>query len=225
MESCYITTEFALSKEKPMSTLLQKSILFVGNHAQSHLKYVQKHFNGKYRINCLNYQSGDPFEDKDSNKIIFDDVEIDFNGSYDLNNLTLGLEFIIEHQPLLKNSDVIIGDPSEIIFQAFSFSRLNENPFFIKSDSLETKIKDRTLNLFIYPMGMICSDIRKEMSNLLYVLKKHESQTFLLRKDEKELDLILDEVFSDFNETSIYELEDKIEGLEHLIGKTKELME
>jgi hypothetical protein len=207
-----------------MSKKLPKTILLVGNHAQSHLEYIRKYFNGKYDINYLIYRSGDPFKSLDSNKIILNDLEIDFNGSYDINNLTLGLTSILEHQSLFSKMDLIIGDPTEVIFQAFSFARLNENPIFFKSNSQKSDFVDQSINLFIYPMGMICSDIRKEISNLLYVLKKHESQTLLFRREEMELDSIIYKILTDFNSRSIYELEDKIEGLEHLIGKPKELM-
>ncbi len=213
-----------LKKENLMTKKLLKTILLVGNHAQSHLEHIKKCFSAKYEINYLNYQAGNPFNELDSNKIIFNHLEIDFNGSYDINNLTLGLSYVIKHQPFLSKIDLIIGDPTEVIFQAFSFARLNENPIFFKSVSISSNLMDQGINLFIYPMGMICSDIRKEISNVLYILKKHQSQTFLLRREEKELLVIIDKILTDFNSHSIYELEDKIEGLEHLIGKPKELL-
>jgi hypothetical protein len=71
-------------------------------------------------------------------------------------------------------------------------------------------------------MGMVCQDIRKEISNLIYVLKKHESKTFLLRKEEKDLDHILNKILHELETNSIYEIEEKLEGLEHLTGKPKE---
>ena len=130
--------------------------------------------------------------------------------------------FIIEHDKNLINSDIIIGDPSELLFQAFSFARLKENPLFFKQN-LSRRLKiDKSLNLFIYPMGMVCQDIRKEISNLIYVLKKHESKTFLLRKEEKDLDHILNNILHELETNSIYEIEEKLEGLEHLTGKPKE---
>jgi hypothetical protein len=55
-------------------------------------------------------------------------------------------------------------------------------------------------------------------------LKKHKSEVLLLRKDEKDLDQILNSIFSDIDKFSIYDMEDRIEGLEHLIGKPKELI-
>jgi hypothetical protein len=149
---------------------------------------------------------------------------MDYNGSYDLNNLTLALSFIIGHDKNLTNTDIIIGDPSELLFQAFSFARLKENPMFFKQNLSRTLKIDNSLNLFIYPMGMVCHDIRKEISNLIYILKKHESKTFLIRKEEKDLDEILNNIISDLKSNSIYELEDKYKGLEHLTGKPKELI-
>ena len=57
---------------------------------------------------------------------------------------------------------------------------------------------------------------------MIYVLKKHESKTFLLRKEEKDLDAILDKSLIELENKSIYEIEDRLEGLEHLTGKPKE---
>lgn len=214
-----------MEKKSIMSKKLPRTLLLVGNHAFSHLEHIQQCYSEKYNINYLIFRAGNPFNGSDSNKIILNHLEIDFNGSYDINNLTLGLSYLIKHQPFLSKIDVVIGDPTEVIFQAFSFARLNENPIFFKSVTSTLNLINQTINLFIYPMGMICSDIRKEMSNVLYILKKHQSQTFLLRREEKELSVILDKILTDFNSHSIYELEDKIDGLEHLIGKPKELME
>ena len=38
--------------------------------------------------------------------------------------------------------------------------------------------------LFIYPCGMIAHNIRKEISSLIYLLKKHNRSTFLIREGE-----------------------------------------
>jgi hypothetical protein len=199
-----------------------KSILLVGHHAFDHLENIENNNNKQFKLNYLTYQRKDPFDDLSSNKLLINDIEIEYNGSYDLNNLTLALSFIIDHDKNLINSDIIIGDPSELLFQAFSFARLKENPLFFKKNlSMKLKI-DKSLNLFIYPMGMVCQDIRKEISNLIYVLKKHESKTFLLRKEEKDLDQILNNILHEIETNSIYQIEEKLEGLEHLTGKPKE---
>lgn len=207
-----------------MKKSTKKSILLVGNHAISHRENIQKNMTNEFRLFSLNYKRKDPFDEEESNKIVINDIEIDYNGSYNLNNLTLALTFIIDQDKNLCNSDLIIGDPSELLFQAFSFARLKENPLFFKSNLSRKQKIDKSLNLFIYPMGMICQDIRKEISNLIYVLKKHESKTFLLRKKEKELDQILNRILYELETRSIYEIEEKVEGLEHLTGKPKELI-
>ncbi|MFM7683892.1 MAG: hypothetical protein ACKO7P_14295 [Bacteroidota bacterium] len=200
-----------------------KSILLVGHHAFDHAENIENNINKQFKLNYLTYKRKDPFDDLSSNKLLINDIEIDYNGSYDLNNLTLALSFIIEHDKKLINSDIIIGDPSELLFQAFSFARLKENPLFFKQNVSRRLKIDNALNLFIYPMGMVCQDIRKEISNLIYVLKKHESKTFLLRKEEKDLDQILNNILHEIENNSIYEIEEKLEGLEHLTGKPKEL--
>jgi hypothetical protein len=207
-----------------MKKSTQTSILLVGHHANAHRENIEKNGTKDFKLNYLNYQKKDPFDDDSTNKLLINNLEMDYNGSYDLNNLTLALSFIIGHDKNLTNTDIIIGDPSELLFQAFSFARLKENPMFFKQNLSRTLKIDNSLNLFIYPMGMVCHDIRKEISNLIYILKKHESKTFLIRKEEKDLDEILNNIISDLKSNSIYELEDKYKGLEHLTGKPKELI-
>lgn len=207
-----------------MKKSTKKSILFVGNHALLHSEVFIEAFSKQFEINSLTFKAANPLNESESNKILINELDVDFNGIYDLNNLTLALSFILEHNTSISSSDLIIGDPSEILFQAFSFARLKENPLFFKQNTNKRPLKDTSLNLFIYPMGMLCFDIRKEISNLVYVLKKHQSEVLLLRKDEKDLDQILNAILTDWDKLSIYDIEDRIEGLEHLIGKPKELI-
>ena len=207
-----------------MKKSTKTSMLLVGQHANSHLDNIRKNVTKDFKLNYLNYKRKNPFDENGVNKLQINDIEIDYNGSYDLNNLTLALSFIIEHDKNLTNTDIIIGDPSELLFQAFSFARLKENPLFFKQNLSRILKIDKSLNLFIYPMGMICQDIRKEISNLIYILKKHESKNFLLRKEEKDLDDILNKIINELDSNSIYEIEDRLEGLEHLTGKPKELI-
>jgi hypothetical protein len=207
-----------------MKKSTQSSILLVGQHANSHLENIRKNVTKEFKLNYLNYQRKDPFDEEGVNKLLINDIEIDYNGSYDLNNLTLALSFIIEHDKNLTNTTIIIGDPSELLFQAFSFARLKENPLFFKQNLGRTLKIDKSLNLFIYPMGMVCQDVRKEISNLIYVLKKHDSKTFLIRKEEKDLDDILNKIINELENNSIYDVEDRFDGLEHLTGKPKELI-
>jgi hypothetical protein len=205
-----------------MKKSTQKSVLLVGHHAFEHKDNINNSLNNQFKLNYLTYKRKDPFDDDLTNKLSINGLEVDYNGSYDLNNLTLALSFIIEHDKNLTNNDLIIGDPSELLFQAFSFARLKENPLFFKNNYSRKLKVDNALNLFIYPMGMVCHDIRKEISNLIYVLKKHESKSFLLRKQEKDLDGILNKILFELESSSIYEIEEKLEGLEHLTGKPKE---
>lgn len=207
-----------------MKNTNKKSILFVGNHARLHSDLFSNNFGNQFEINSLTFQSCDPFDESNSNKILINGIDISFNGTYDLNNLTLALSFILDHHPEMIQKSLIIGDPSEILFQAYTFARLNENPLFFKENTQIPLLKDQSINLFIYPMGMLCFDIRREISNLVYILKKHKSEVLLLRKDEQELDQILNSILTDYDTFSIYDIEDRIEGLEHLIGKPKELI-
>ena len=186
-----------------MKKSTQKSIFLVGHHAYAHAENIRNNINKKFKLNYLTFKRKDPFDVTSANKLSINELEIDYNGAYDLNNLTLALSFIIEQDKNLMNSDIIIGDPSELLFQAFSFARLKENPLFFKQNHSRKMKIDNSLNLFIYPMGMVCHDIRKEISNLIYVLKKHESKTFLLRKEEKDLDQILNNILHEIETNSM----------------------
>jgi hypothetical protein len=66
---------------------------------------------------------------------------------------------------------------------------------------------------------MTSLDIRKELSQFIYKLKKQETPVLLLRKPLNESTEILKSIFTTINSSIIYELEEKIDGLEFLIGK------
>jgi hypothetical protein len=63
-------------------------------------------------------------------------------------------------------------------------------------------------------------------SNVVRYLMERENaiQTLLIRNSETEIEAVHKIILNDFSMHSIYELENHIEGLEHLIGKPKEVL-
>jgi hypothetical protein len=68
-------------------------------------------------------------------------------------------------------------------------------------------------------MGMTSLDIRKELAQFIYKLKKNDTQVLLLRKQNNEAIAILTSFITQIQTHSIYELEEDLDGLEFLIGK------
>lgn len=61
---------------------------------------------------------------------------------------------------------------------------LKENPNDFRGIN-ENESPSDVVNLFLYPVGMMAQDIRKELSNLMYCLKKHEMGLILFEKKRK----------------------------------------
>lgn len=145
-----------------------------------------------------------------------DQVSIDYNGNYNLEELSFALSVIINHNKSLQNI-VVIGDPSELLYQAFVFAKTNQNPNMIKA---EVQFPNRSFSdafVFLYPVGMVAKNIRKEISQLIYVLKKFKKNTFLIRPNTSSEAEILQKmlnVFIDINEGSEF----RVNGVEQLIS-------
>ena len=112
---------------------------------------------------------------------------------------------------------LVIGDPSEWMYQAFTeaiHTNGNLNPSATQSENVH--------HVWFYPMGMITSDVRKEISNLVYELKKNTSNVTLLRKTDAELVGFLPKLIQAFEANSLHSFVSQNEGLEQVVGKTKE---
>lgn len=192
-----------------------QTILLIGNHASLHADAFIENSN-QHKIIKLRFESSDPFDEATSNKIWLDNQSINTQRDYDIESLVLAIN---ENKlpSKLSNVTLIVGDPSELLYQAFLLAMLKEDPNDFRG-IIENESPSDVVNLFLYPVGMMAQDIRKELSNLMYCLKKHEMGTYLIRKEEKDLDSLFKLLLNSLTFMSIVELEDQIKGIEHLVS-------
>ena len=144
------------------------------------------------------------------------DVTIDYNGNYSLDELSFALSVIVNHNKKLKNT-LIIGDPSELLYQAYVFAQTNQNPNFIREEAQFSSKQGNDIYTFLYPVGMVAQDIRKEISHLVYVLKKFNKSALLIRADKSDVSTILQKMLkqlSSMNELSKF----SVKGVEQLLS-------
>jgi len=190
-----------------MNSNLHQPILFLGNRALSVCESFQQE---NSKVNCLTFTSVIPFSGF-KNTIQFNELKFETTCEYEFDCLKNEFVSLINSKQFSSSFKLIIGDPSELIYQAFCCA-LQETQLYIQRDFHE-------IHLWLYPMGMTSLDIRKELSQFIYNLKKQDTPVLLLRKPINESSEILRSIFTKINSTSIYELEEKMDGLEFLIGK------
>ncbi len=158
------------------------SILLLGTHANLYFKELSNSSN--VTINSLKYKKKDPFSVDKPNQFIFNDIPIDFNGKYNLSELSFALSILIRQEPRFEQC-LIIGDPTELLYQAFCFAKNNQNPHLIRQEIQVQPKKSHDAFVFLYPSGMVAHNIRKEISSLIYLLKKYKMSTFLIRENKE----------------------------------------
>ena len=172
----------------PMKKSTFKSILLIGTHANLYYKELAKSSN--VTIHTLKFKKKDPFSVDEPNQFIYNDTLIDFNGKYTLSELSFALSIIIGHNSGFEDC-LILGDPTELLYQAFGFAKNNQNPHLIKQEVQFQSIKSHDAFLFLYPSGMVAHNIRKEISSFVYLLKKYNRSTFLIRDKQESSSQIL----------------------------------
>ena len=165
-----------------------KSILLIGTHANLFHKELAN--NSKVTIHTLKFKRKDPFSVDEPNQFIYNDTIIDFNGKYTLSELSFALSIIVEHHPGFEDC-LVIGDPTELLYQAFGFAKNNQNPHLIRQEVQFQSLKSHDAFLFLYPSGMVAHNIRKEISSFVYLLKKYNRSTFLIRDKQESSSQIL----------------------------------
>jgi hypothetical protein len=192
-----------------------QTILLIGNHASLHANAFVENSN-QHKIIQLKFESSNPFYENSLNKIWIDNQKVETKHEYNLQGLVTAIhEKNISSR--LSEVTLIVGDPSELIYQAFLLAMLKEDPNDFRRIN-ENESPSDVVNLFLYPVGMMAQDIRKELSTLMYCLKKHEMATYLIRKEEKDLDSLFKLLLNSLTFMSIVELEDQIKGIEHLVS-------
>ncbi len=165
-----------------------RSILLLGTHANLYCEEF-KEASG-LPVSSLTFKKKNPFAVDEPHQFLFNEISIDFNGKYKLNELSFALSMLIRQVNEFDNC-LVIGDPTELLYQAFCFAKNDQNPNFIRQ---EVQFKNEGLYdafLFLYPCGMVAHNIRKEISSLVYLLKKYERNTFLVRDKEETTSRIL----------------------------------
>ena len=109
------------------------SILLLGNHANLYSADIACF--SKLPVQSLIFKKKNPFLENDPHQLLLGDVTIDYNGNYSLDELSFALSVIVNHNKKLKNT-LIIGDPSELLYQAYVFAQTNQNPLACLSTTL-----------------------------------------------------------------------------------------
>ncbi len=184
-----------------------KTIFLIGKHANLHRKTFLEH-NSSVKIVTINYEPGNPFNNE-PNVVSINEEKVEFKNDYNLEELSSFFKMKMPYYWNNFESVLLIGDPSELIFQSFLLVKnAYRSNLTYHADSV---------NLFIYPIGMLALNIRKELAHLMYDIKKHNIPTFLIRKEEKDLSRIFSIILSTNDVLSFQELADEIKGLEQLV--------
>ena len=103
------------------------------------------------------------------------------------------------------------------MYQAYVFAQTNQNPNFIREEAQFSSKQGNDIYTFLYPVGMVAQDIRKEISHLVYVLKKFNKSALLIRADKSDVSTILQKMLkqlSSMNELSKF----SVKGVEQLLS-------
>ena len=131
--------------------------------------------------------------------------------------MSFALSVVVNHNKKLKNT-LVVGDPSELLYQAYVFAQTNQNPHFIREEAQFFSEQINDTYAFLYPVGMVAQDVRKEISQLVYVLKKFNKSTFLIRAHKSDVIAILQKMLNQLgvmNEFSKF----SVKGVEQLISR------
>lgn len=190
-------------------------VLFIGNHAKKTLSEIPRETLLGFDIQKINYQRGSVLKNEPS-QFVFNDISCDYNGEYEIENLSIAMGFTLERLVRKETNTILIGDPFELLFQSSIFAWLNENPKSIKKNDSNVHFQNLTV-ILLYPATLDFENIRKEISRILYVLKKHKVNTFLIENHFNQASL-LDNILYYYDSEEILTLEHKVKGLKQILG-------
>ena len=188
----------------------RKSMLFVGDHARMYFGSASKVDEIDNDVHLLRYQREDIFTNEPA-KALFDSVSLSFNETYSLDGL---------HKDLIKNKqhinfkcDVLIGDPTELLFQAFvkELFLIEDLPYF-------------PIVLFLYPVGMNSLDARKEISALILTMKANHVLTYVIRNPQDTFVKIMTALNELDSLSDFILIENNIQNLDYLFGHDAEIL-
>jgi hypothetical protein len=190
-------------------------LLFIGNHAKRTLTEVPTETLSNFDVQNIIYQRGSLLKNEPA-KFVFNDISCDYNGEYEVENLSIAMGFTIDRLLKKRMDTILIGDPFELFFQASIFAWLNENPKNVKLSENNSVVQNLTV-ILLYPSTVEFENIRKEISRIIYVLKKHKVNTFLIENHFNQASAI-DNILYYYNSDEILQLENKVKGLKHILG-------
>ena len=191
------------------------NVVFIGNHANKIKKDVPVETLNDYSLKSVEYKRGSLF-DEENPKLVLNDIACDYNGEYEIENLSIALNFSLEHLAQNNSNTILIGDPFELLFQASIYAWLRENPTNVKLNPASTDFSNLTVVL-LYPATMEFENLRKEISHVVYVLKKHKVNTFLIENHINQASA-LDSILYYFEPESVLQLEHQVKGLKQILG-------
>ena len=184
--------------------------LFVGDHARMYFGSASKVDEIDNDVHLLRYQREDIITNEPA-KALFDSVSLSFNETYSLDGL---------HKDLIKNKqhinfkcDVLIGDPTELLFQAFvkELFLIEDFPYF-------------PIVLFLYPVGMNSLDARKEISALILTMKANHVLTYVIRNPQDTFVKIMTALTELDSLSDFILIENNIQNLDYLFGHDAEIL-
>jgi hypothetical protein len=193
-------------------------VLFIGNHSNKTVQEIPQGTLELYKTNRLVYNRGELIKHIPAT-IQFNETQCDFNGNYEIENLTIALDFFFQQTLNLNQETLLVGDPFELIFQASIYALLKENPTQIKESVVTPQSSQSFTVVLLYPATIEFENLRKEISQLIYTLKKHKINTLLIENHINQASA-LDNILYYLNEDGIKHIEHKIKGVKQILGHT-----
>ena len=188
--------------------MLIKSILYVGDHAQKYFELGSSNENCSAQL--LTYQRENIVTGEKA-KVIFNHKEFPFHTAY--NRTGLCQDIVRLKDQLLIKCDILIGDPTELLFQAYVIELLEAS-----------ELNVLPIVFFLYPVGMNSLDTRREISALILKMKLKNMLTYVVRNPMDTFVEVMNEVNQLASFTSITQLESSIENLDYLFGHDAEIL-
>jgi hypothetical protein len=185
-------------------------MLFVGDHARMYIGSASMVDESDNDVHLLRYQREDIITNEPA-KAFFDSVSLSFNETYSLDGLQKDLIKNKEH--INFKCDVLIGDPTELLFQAFvkELFLIEDLPFF-------------PIVLFLYPVGMNSLDARKEISALILTMKANHVLTYVIRNPQDTFVKIMSALTELDSLSDFILIENNIQNLDYLFGHDAEIL-
>jgi hypothetical protein len=191
------------------------NVVFIGNHANRIRKDIPVETLNEYGLKSVEYQRGSLFDDE-SAKLILNNIACDYNGEYEIENLSIALNFSLDHLVLNNSSTILIGDPFELLFQASIYAWLKENPVNVKLNKATNEFTNLSV-ILLYPATMEFENLRREISHVVYILKKHKVNTFLIENHINQASA-LDNILYYYTPETVLQLEHQVKGLKQILG-------